>query len=74
MLGESQPLALVIAHICAAFFYLLRKRENLIFPLITGRADLPAEAAAKEGPLASTYLAMALLAIAGLLVWGIASL
>lgn len=67
-------MALVIVHICAALFYLLRKRENLIFPLITGRADLPAGAAAQEGPLASTYLAMALLAIAALLVWGIISL
>ncbi len=67
-------MALVIAHICAAFFYLLRKRENLIFPLITGRANLPREAAAKEGSLASPYLAVALLAVAGLIVWGIASL
>jgi len=67
-------MALVIVHICAALFYLLRKRENLIFPLITGRAELSAEAAAQEGSLASTYLATALLAIAALIVWGITSL
>ncbi len=67
-------MALVIVHICAALFYLLRKRENLIFPLITGRADLPADVAAREEPLASTSVAVALFAVAGLLVWGITSL
>jgi cytochrome b len=67
-------MALVIVHICAAFFYLLRKRENLIFPLITGRADLSAEVAAQERSLASLYFAVAVLVIAGLFVWGITSL
>jgi len=67
-------MALVIVHIAAAFFYLVRKRENLILPLITGRAELPLEGAAEEGRFAASYLAAALLGVAILLVWGIVSL
>jgi len=44
-------MALVIVHICTALFYLLRKRENLIVPLITGRVDLPAGPQRKRGLL-----------------------
>jgi cytochrome b len=66
--------ALAIVHISAALFYLVRKRENLILPLITGRAHLPAEAAEREGRFASPRLAVALLVGAILIVWGIISL
>jgi cytochrome b len=61
-------MALVIAHIAAAFFYLLRKRENLIRPLITGRANLPEAVARRETPLASVWLAILIFAIAIALV------
>jgi len=67
-------MALVIVHISAALFYLVRKRENLIVPLITGRTNLPAEVAEHEGRLASPWLALALLAVAAALVWGVTSL
>jgi cytochrome b len=67
-------MALVIVHISAAAFYLVRKRENLILPLITGRAELPEATAAREGRFASAWLALVLLAVAGVLVWGVMSL
>ena len=67
-------MALVIIHISAALFYLLRKRENLILPLITGRTCLPDDAAMQEGRFASPYLALALIVLAAIVVWGITSL
>jgi len=67
-------MTLIVVHVAAAFFYLIRKRENLIVPLISGRARLPAEAAALEGKLASPWRALLLLAAAAGLVWGIISL
>jgi cytochrome b len=66
--------ALIAAHIAAAVFYLLRKRENLIGPLITGRAELPAEIAARESRFVGTWIALALTVGAMLIVWGITSL
>ncbi len=67
-------LVLAAIHISAALFYLLRKRENLILPLITGRADLPPEIAVREGRFASPWLALALLLAAAAAVWAISSL
>jgi cytochrome b len=66
--------ALAAIHIAAAFFYLIRKRENLIVPLITGRALLPADMAAREGRFTSLWLALAVLIAAVLIVWGVTSL
>ncbi len=57
-------MALVVAHIAAAFFYLLRKRENLIRPLITGRANLPEAAAEREAQLVNMWRAVVVFAIA----------
>jgi len=67
-------MALVVVHVSAALFYLGRKRENLILPLITGRTMLPAEDAAREGRFANPRLALGLLIAAGILVWGLISL
>ncbi|HEY1721296.1 MAG TPA: cytochrome b/b6 domain-containing protein [Magnetospirillaceae bacterium] len=67
-------LALVAIHIAAVLFYLIRKRENLIRPMITGSTPLPAEVAAREPHFASIWIALALLIAAFLVVWGITSL
>lgn len=61
-------LALVIAHIAAALFYLLRKRENLISPLISGRTALAEAEAGREAPLASSWRAILVFAIAAAIV------
>jgi len=55
--------ALVAVHICAALYYLLRKRENLILPLVTGCKRVPEKLDAPEvrgGPL---WLALLLFAL-----------
>ena len=67
-------LALVAIHIAAALFYLVRKRENLIWPLITGRVALPERAAESEGRFASSWRALGLLALAALIVWAVVQL
>ena len=67
-------MALVIVHVSAAAFYLVRKRENLILPLITGRILLPARAAAQEGRLANPLLAAVIFAAALIAVLAVASL
>lgn len=66
--------ALIAVHIAAALFYLGRRGENLILPMITGWTALPAAAAAGEGRFASPWLALALLAIATVLVWAVVTL
>lgn len=66
--------ALVVAHVAAAFFYLLRKRENLIWPLVTGRASLPEAAARRETPLANPWHAVLIFAVAIMIVWALISL
>lgn len=61
---------LVIAHVVAVFAYLLVKRQNLIWPMISGRKrlDLPP---GHEPKMASPLLALAVLAVAGLIVYGV---
>ncbi len=65
---------LVAIHIAAALFYLWRKRENLIAPLITGRRDLPPDASPPDPGIRGSLRAAALLIVAALVVWGIVSL
>jgi len=52
--------ALVAVHICAALYYLLRKRENLILPLFTGRKPLPEKLDAPEARGGPLWLALLL--------------
>jgi len=57
-------LAVLIAlHICAALYYLLGKRENLILPLFTGRKQLPEPQDAPESRGGPLWLALLLLAL-----------
>ena len=62
-------LALVVAHVGAALFYLRVKRDNLILPLVTGSKQVPQDSPAQErrgGPL---WLAAVLLAASAGAVW-----
>ncbi len=67
-------LALAGIHILAALFYLVRKHENLILPLITGRTELPAEMAARESRFVSAWIALALFAVMMVVAWAITQL
>jgi len=50
-------LALITAHIAAVLFYLIVKREHLIAAMFTGRKQAPAQFAATDGEMASSWLA-----------------
>ena len=58
---------LVTLHVAAALYYLWRKRENLIWPMFTGRKSVSDGAQDyRGGPI---WLAAVLLAICAVLVW-----
>jgi cytochrome b len=60
---------LVIVHICAVFFYLIAKRENLIAPMITGKKlwHQPLESTREKPVLALVLVAV----IAAVAYWAI---
>jgi cytochrome b len=60
---------LVTLHVVAALYYLWRKRENLILPMVTGRKLIPAEHEAEDFRGGGILLAAALLAICAVVVW-----
>jgi cytochrome b len=64
---------LVIVHVVAVLAYLLVKRQNLIWPMITGRKrlDLPP---GQEPRAVSPWLALAIAIVAGLIVYGVVRL
>ena len=68
--GQWLVLALIALHIAAILYYLLRKRQNLVRPMIVGDKPLPAGTpASADGPL-QRALGFALLALcAALAVW-----
>ena len=50
-------LALIAVHVAAVLFYLIVKRENLIVAMITGRKQVPAQFAATNESMTSSWLA-----------------
>lgn len=68
--GEWIVIALVALHVAAILFYLLRRKTNLITPMLSGDKTLPAATpASRDGP-PQRLLALALMLIcAALSVW-----
>lgn len=67
--GKPALIVLVAVHIAAILYYLLRRRQNLIRPMLTGDKTLPAATPASRDDRASRLLALALLACSAALVW-----
>ncbi|MFN6954277.1 MAG: cytochrome b/b6 domain-containing protein [Acetobacteraceae bacterium] len=65
-------LAVVALHVAAVFAYAILRRTDLIGAMITGRKRLPADTAPPR--MASPLLAVALMAAASAVVWGISRL
>ncbi len=61
--------ALLAIHILAVLFYLFHKSENLIKPMFTGYKLRPSGAEVRPARLASTWLAVVLLAVASCAVF-----
>ena len=69
-LGQWLIIALVLLHVGAILVYLLKKRENLIHPMLSGDKPLAADVPASIDTWRSRLLAAALLAIcAGGVAW-----
>lgn len=68
-LSSLALLALVVVHVSAVLFYLMRG-ENLIRPMITGRKARSSLSPGEEAPkIGSSRLALILLILSGLSVW-----
>ena len=60
-------LVLIALHVVAVAAYAVIKRQNLVWPMITGRKRLPG--ATRQPRMASPLLALLLVALAGCVVW-----
>jgi cytochrome b len=63
--GQRIILALVVLHVAAILFYLLRKRINLVTPMLRGDKPLPADVPASADGAAQRLLALVLVALCG---------
>jgi len=69
-LGKALVVALVLLHVAAIVYYLRRKKQNLITPMLTGDKVLPAGTPASTDNLVARGLAAVLFAAcAALAVW-----
>lgn len=73
-IGKILVIALIITHIAAILFYLFKKRENLIEPMLHGDKLLPANTPASTDTAGTRALAAAILAICGVAVYRLVSL
>ena len=73
-LGKIFLIVLVVLHVGAILFYLYKKRENLIKPMIHGDKVLPADVPASRDDAASRTLALGVFAVCAALVYGLVSL
>jgi len=63
-------LTLICIHLAAILFYLLRKKENLVKPMITGSKEIPEDTAMHAlHPLQGTLRALVIVAISAITTW-----
>lgn len=69
-IGQWLIIALVVLHVGAVLFYLWKKRENLVRPMLTGDKDWPEPApASRDDAPVRIKAAVILAACTGLAVW-----
>ncbi|PIE83376.1 MAG: hypothetical protein CSA09_02415 [Candidatus Contendobacter odensis] len=68
-LGFNLLLLFIAVHISAVLFYLLVKRENLIYPMLSGRKFLPVDQVYSKPSMASPWLGLGVLIIVIVGVW-----
>lgn len=73
-LGQGLILALVVLHVGAVVFYAVRKKQNLVRPMLTGDKMLGADVPASVDRVTSRALAVVLIALCGMLVAWLVSL
>jgi uncharacterized membrane protein len=68
--GQWLLIALAAVHVGAIVFYLVKKRENLVRPMVMGDKNVTVEATSSRDDLGSRVIALVLVAIfAGLVAW-----
>jgi cytochrome b len=68
--GKWVIAALIVLHIAAILFYLFRKKENLIQPMIQGDKQMPAPVLPSQDNASSRIVALVVLAVcAGFVYW-----
>ncbi len=73
-IGKILILFLIITHIAAIVFYLYKKRENLIKPMLHGDKLLPADTPASVDTAGTRSLALVILALCAAAVYGLVNL
>ncbi|RYF33453.1 MAG: cytochrome B, partial [Comamonadaceae bacterium] len=59
-IGQWLVIALVVLHVAAILYYLVRKRENLVRPMVVGDKVVASPAASSRDDFASRLLALVL--------------
>lgn len=72
--GKTVLIVLVLLHIGAIVYYLRKKNENLIRPMIHGNKNLTVDVPASRDDAASRALAAGVLALCAALVWWVVQL
>jgi cytochrome b len=73
-IGKPLLIALVIAHVGAVLYYLWRKQNNLIAPMVHGNMALPPSTRASNDGFAARLTALLVAAAAAALAWWVGSL
>jgi cytochrome b len=69
VIGQWLLVALVVLHVAAVLYYLLKKRENLVRPMVTGDKQVAHPALPSRDDAVSRILGLALLAASAAAVW-----
>jgi cytochrome b len=73
-IGKVILILLVVTHLLAIVFYLVKKRENLIKPMLHGDKVLPLEVLATRDTLSSRLIALLILAVCTVAVYWLVNL
>ena len=73
-IGKFIVLLLVVTHVLAIVFYLVKKRENLIKPMLSGDKMVPTEVLATRDTARSRFMALLILLVSATAVYGLISL
>lgn len=73
-IGKFILLLLVVTHVLAIVFYLVKKRKNLIKPMLSGDKMLPMEVLATRDTTRSRFMALLILLVCAAAVYGLVGL
>lgn len=73
-IGKIILILLVVTHLLAIVFYLLKKRENLIKPMLHGDKVLPHDVLATRDTTSSRFMALLILAVCAAAVYWLVNL